>query len=87
MRNLLHEINGVMSAFVSEKFIAGVSAAQHFRRPNLKAGDVASASETAADEELTDALLTDADHSDDAFSVERGNVAFACAADEWGRFE
>ena len=85
MRNLLHEINGVMSAFVSEKFISQASAllGTSADAGAHEAGDVASASETAADEELTDALLTDADHSDDAFSVERGNVAFACAADGW----
>ena len=38
--------------------------------------------EEAEDGELED-LLTEADHDDATFSVERGNVAFACAMDGW----
>jgi ribosome assembly protein 1 len=76
MRNLLYEINGVMSAFVSEKFISQADAL------------LATSSEARDDDrdepevELEDAV-TEAEHSDAAFCVDRGNVAFACAADGW----
>ena len=79
MRNLLHEINGVMSAFVSEKFISQADTLlATFGGDNVAEGD-----ETAGDDAELGDVLTDADHSDAAFSVDRGNVAFACAADGW----
>jgi ribosome assembly protein 1 len=86
MRNLLHEINGVMSAFVSEKFISQADTLLHSADALGAADDAAERTDGAPDEdvaELTDDALTEADHSDDAFCVERGNVAFACAAEGW----
>lgn len=80
MRNLLHEINGVMSAFVSEKFIS--QADTLLATSEAYGGEGESGGAEDADAELED-VLTDADHSDATFSVERGNVAFACAADGW----
>jgi len=82
MRNLLHEINGVMSAFVSEKFISQadtlLATADAFGGDNAAEGE-----ETLPEDAELEDIVTDADHSDDAFSVDRGNVAFACAADGW----
>lgn len=82
MRNLLHEINGVMSAFVSEKFISQADTLLATSEAYGGKGGGAEDADADADAELED-LLTDADHSDATFSVERGNVAFACAADGW----
>jgi ribosome assembly protein 1 len=84
MRNQLHEINGVMSAFVSEKFIsqADTLLATSMSEAYQAGGDDASGGVEDVDAKLED-ILTEADHSDATFSVERGNVAFACAADGW----
>ena len=86
MRNLLNEINGVMSAFVSEKFIsqADTLLATSTEGGALDHGERDDAIER--DEYIDDIesdVVTDAEHSTDTFSVERGNVAFACAADGW----
>ena len=66
MRNLLHEINGVMSAFVSEKFISQadtlLASAETFGCDNVAEGE-----ETAGDDAELEDVLTDADHSDVAF--------------------
>ena len=82
MRNLLHEINGVMSAFVSEKFIS--QADTLLATADAFGGDSAAEGvETLPEDAELEDIVTDAEHSDDAFSVDRGNVAFACAADGW----
>ena len=81
MRNLLNEINGVMSAFVSEKFISqadtllATSAEGVLAEMNLNDDD--------DDDDIESDIVTDAEHSTEIFSVERGNVVFACAADGW----
>ena len=87
MRNLLHEINGVMSAFVSEKFISQADTLLATSSTSSEAYGAEERCTGSGEAEDTEAeledLLTDADHSDATFSVERGNVAFACAADGW----
>ena len=90
MRNLLNEINGVMSAFVSEKFISHADtllatsteggALDHGGRDD---GGEGRDDEMHDDDDIESDVVTDAEHSTDTFSVERGNVAFACAADGW----
>lgn len=90
MRNLLNEINGVMSAFVSEKFISQADtllatsteggALDHGGRDD---GGEGRDDEMHDDDDIESDVVTDAEHSTDTFSVERGNVAFACAADGW----
>jgi len=82
MRALLNDVNGLMSAFESEKFI---SQADTF----LSAFDAA---EEGAPGPSTNANAVGADYLDDvnedgvvadAFSIARGNVAFGSAIDGW----
>ena len=82
LRNLLNEINGVMSAFVSEKFISQADIISHAAQLGEGGNDADGDASAENTEDLED-LLTESDHSDDTFSVEKGNVAFACAADGW----
>ena len=87
VRMLLHEVNGLMSAFESEKFISRTDVL-------LTAFDAAEDRGGRADEEEDeDGATTTVDYLDDveddededaeAFNIARGNVAFGSAIDGW----
>ena len=82
LRMLLHEVNSLMSAFESEKFINQADtflSAEDKRNNNINSDNNEDVEDLA--EYLDDHLdMTDAE---DVFSVERGNVAFASAMDGW----
>ncbi|KAK8955479.1 hypothetical protein KSP40_PGU015574 [Platanthera guangdongensis] len=66
---IVHEVNGILSAYKSEKYLSDVDA--------LLAG--ASVDETGEyDHELIE------DDEEDTFQPQKGNVAFVCALDGWG---
>lgn len=83
LRMLLHEVNSLMSAFESEKFInqADTFLSAEDKRNNNNSSDDSNEIVEDLAEYLDDQLdMTDAE---DVFSIERGNVAFASAMDGW----
>ena len=79
---LLHEVNSLMSAFESEKFINQADtflSAEDKRNNNINSDNNEDVEDLA---EYLDDHLDMAD-AEDVFSVERGNVAFASAMDGW----
>ncbi|XP_020579484.1 ribosome assembly protein 1 [Phalaenopsis equestris] len=66
---IVHEVNGIVSAYKSEKYLSDVD--------SLLAG----ASENG-DGEYDHELVED--DEEDTFQPQKGNVAFACALDGWG---
>jgi ribosome assembly protein 1 len=83
LRMLLHEVNSLMSAFESEKFInqADTFLSAEDKRNNSNSSDDSNEIVEDLAEYLDDQLdMTDAE---DVFSIERGNVAFASAMDGW----
>ncbi|CAK7329255.1 unnamed protein product [Dovyalis caffra] len=65
---IVHEVNGIMSAYRSEKYLSDVD--------SIRAG----LSGDGGDENLE--FIEDDD--EDTFQPQKGNVAFACALDGWG---
>ena len=84
IRGLIHEVNGLMSAFESEKFISRVDTFLHneTRREESGHGDDLETSTSDYLEE-DEASMHDGVDEEDAFSVARGNVAFGSAIDGW----
>jgi len=82
LRLLLHEVNSLMSAFESEKFI---SQADTFLSAEDKRNNSSDNGTNEEIEELAEYLDDQLDMTDaeDVFSVERGNVAFASAMGGW----
>lgn len=65
---IVHEVNGIMSAYKSEKYLSDVD--------SIRAGP----SGEGEDENLE--FIED--DEEDTFQPQKGNVAFACALDGWG---
>ena len=85
IRMLLHEVNGLMSAFESEKFISRVDtflSAETARDERNGAGAVDETA-TTSDYLEDDGALDEGVSEEDAFNVARGNVAFGSAVDGW----
>ncbi|PQQ15328.1 elongation factor-like GTPase 1 [Prunus yedoensis var. nudiflora] len=68
---IVHEVNGIVSAYKSEKYLSDVDAIL-----SGPSGDVGS------DQNL--AFLDVEDDEEDTFQPQKGNVAFVCALDGWG---
>lgn len=64
----MHEVNGIVSAYKSEKYLSDVD--------SLLAG--------TGTTESTGETLEDYDDNEDVFQPQKGNVIFACALDGWG---
>jgi len=64
----VHEVNGIVSAYKSEKYLSDVD--------SLLAG--------TGTTESTGETLEDYDDNEDVFQPQKGNVIFACALDGWG---
>lgn len=67
---IVHEVNGIMSAFKSEKYLSDVD--------SLLAGPAGENLENLENLELVE------DDEEDTFQPQKGNVAFVCALDGWG---
>lgn len=67
---IVHEVNGIMSAFKSEKYLSDVDL--------LLAGPAGENLENLENLELVE------DDEEDTFQPQKGNVAFVCALDGWG---
>ncbi|ESW25062.1 hypothetical protein PHAVU_003G003900 [Phaseolus vulgaris] len=65
---IVHEVNGIVSAYKSEKYLSDVD--------SLLAG--------TGTTESTGETLEDYDDNEDVFQPPKGNVIFACALDGWG---
>ncbi|XP_022638164.1 elongation factor-like GTPase 1 [Vigna radiata var. radiata] len=65
---IVHEVNGIVSAYKSEKYLSDVD--------SLLAGTGTTGS--------TGETLEDYDDNEDVFQPQKGNVIFACALDGWG---
>ena len=83
--SIVHEVNGIISQFASEKYMArrdGAGAAQGAHPAGGDAEADGAGSGTAGGDREGDG---DGDGDDDAllFSPSKGNVAFACALDGW----
>jgi ribosome assembly protein 1 len=65
---IVHEVNGIMSAYKSEKYLAGVD--------SILAGP--------AGERGSENLEFIEEDDEDSFQSQKGNVAFVCALDGWG---
>ncbi|KAJ8750364.1 hypothetical protein K2173_014279 [Erythroxylum novogranatense] len=65
---IVHEVNGIMSAYKSEKYLSDVD--------SILAGP----SDLVGDENI---MLIE-DDEEDTFQPQKGNVAFVCALDGWG---
>ncbi|KAL9324786.1 hypothetical protein ACSQ67_005431 [Phaseolus vulgaris] len=65
---IVHEVNGIVSAYKSEKYLSDVD--------SLLAG--------TGTTESTGETLEDYDDNEDVFQPQKGNVIFACALDGWG---
>ncbi|CAM8951883.1 unnamed protein product [Rhodiola kirilowii] len=68
LARIVHEVNGIMSAYKSEKYLSDVD--------SLLAGQ----STESGDENFE--VIEDDD--EDTFQPQKGNVAFVCALDGWG---
>ncbi|KAK4771807.1 hypothetical protein SAY86_013582 [Trapa natans] len=65
---IVHEVNGIMSAYKSEKYLSDVDSI--LAGPSGELGD--------ENQELVE------DDEEDTFQPQKGNVAFVCALDGWG---
>ncbi|KAI9178265.1 hypothetical protein LWI28_024480 [Acer negundo] len=65
---IVHEVNGIMSTYKSEKYLSDVDALLAW--PSEKLGD--------------ENLEFIEDDEEDTFQPQKGNVAFTCATDGWG---
>ncbi|KAJ0018956.1 hypothetical protein Pint_10615 [Pistacia integerrima] len=65
---IVHEVNGIMSAYKSEKYLSDVDSI--LAGPSEKLGD--------------ENLEFIEDDEEDTFQPQKGNVAFVCALDGWG---
>lgn len=65
---IVHEVNGIMSAYKSEKYLSDVDSI--LAGPSGEVGDL--------NQELIE------DDEEDTFQPQKGNVAFVCALDGWG---
>ncbi|KAG4927594.1 hypothetical protein JHK85_054080 [Glycine max] len=65
---IVHEVNGIVSAYKSEKYLTDVD--------SLLAG--------TGNGTTTGETLEDYDDNEDVFQPQKGNVIFACALDGWG---
>jgi len=81
MRMLLHEVNGLMSAFESEKFISQADTFLSSFDAHEGAG-VHEVDEKEVGADYLDDVNLDGD-VEDAFSIASGNVAFGSAIDGW----
>ena len=90
VRMLLHEVNGLMSAFESEKFISWTDVLSRAPTPPEDRGGRADEEEEEDGATTTVDYLDDVEDDDDedaeAFNIARGNVAFGSAIDGW-RFD
>ncbi|KAK6926486.1 Translation elongation factor EFTu-like, domain 2 [Dillenia turbinata] len=68
---IVHEVNGIMSAYKSEKYLSDVD--------SLLAGPVGE----VGDENYENQEFVE-DDEEDTFQPQKGNVAFVCALDGWG---
>ncbi|GMN47137.1 hypothetical protein TIFTF001_016312 [Ficus carica] len=69
---IVHEVNGIMSAFKSEKYLSEVDSILAVRAASENSGDSSGGVEFVEDDE------------EDTFQPQKGNVVFACALDGWG---
>jgi len=85
IRMLLNEVNGLMSAFESEKFISRVDTFLSAESARDERNGAGSADETATTSDYLedDGALDDEVNEEDVFNVARGNVAFGSAVDGW----
>ncbi|EPS72321.1 hypothetical protein M569_02432 [Genlisea aurea] len=70
---IIHEVNGIVSAYKSEKYLSDVDSLL----------STSSSSGGYADEPNYEQLIDD-DNDEDTFQPQKGNVVFACALDGWG---
>ena len=82
MRALLNEVNGLMSAFESEKFISQADTFLSAFDAAEEATLGASTSDGAVGADYLDEVNEDGEVAE-AFSIARGNVAFGSAIDGW----
>ncbi|GAB2274506.1 hypothetical protein Dimus_009276 [Dionaea muscipula] len=75
---IVHEVNGIMSAYKSEKYLSDVDSILAGPGPGPGPGP----SGEVVDEKNYELLLED--DEGDVFQPQKGNVAFACAFDGWG---
>ncbi|XAR70865.1 Protein-synthesizing GTPase [Bertholletia excelsa] len=68
LQRIVHEVNGIMSAYKSEKYLSDVDSI--LAGPSGELGD--------ENHEFIE------DDEEDTFQPQKGNVAFACALDGWG---
>ncbi|XP_052206412.1 uncharacterized protein LOC127810862 isoform X2 [Diospyros lotus] len=68
LQRIVHEVNGIMSAYKSEKYLSDVDSI--LAGPSSEVGD--------GNQEFIE------DDEEDTFQPQRGNVAFVCALDGWG---
>ncbi|CAA6667129.1 unnamed protein product [Spirodela intermedia] len=68
LQRIVHEVNGIMSAYRSEKYLSDVD--------SLLAGTGGGGGDLE--------LVEDEGDDEDTFQPQKGNVAFACALDGWG---
>ncbi|CAK9172010.1 unnamed protein product [Ilex paraguariensis] len=68
LQRIVHEVNGIMSAYKSEKYLSDVDSI--LAGPSSEVGD--------ENHEFIE------DDEEDTFQPQKGNVAFVCALDGWG---
>ncbi|RDX92267.1 Elongation factor-like GTPase 1, partial [Mucuna pruriens] len=68
LSRIVHEVNGIVSAYKSEKYLSDVDSLL------AGTGNISGTGET----------LEDYDDNEDVFQPQKGNVIFACALDGWG---
>ncbi|KAK9116001.1 hypothetical protein Sjap_014948 [Stephania japonica] len=73
LQRIVHEVNGIVSAYKSEKYLSDVD--------SILAGPSTATAEGEAEDESLELVEDD---EEDTFQPQKGNVAFVCALDGWG---